>query len=245
MPSLRTLVIAGVATLLVALLVAFPARLAWQWAAPPGVALQGISGTIWSGHAREASAGGVYLTDIRWRFHPLALFGGRLEYGVNAAPVAGFVEADVAVAPGGAIRLQDVSASLPIAALDPFIEVAGLAGDIDLRLTRLIVEDGLPVEAQGTIALSGLVIRPLAPSPLGDYEATIETVDGVIRGAVEDLSGVLDLSGTLEFRPDRSYLFTGLIGTRPGAPAAVDQQLQYLGSADAEGQRRLRLEGQL
>lgn len=245
MLSLRTLVVAGLATLVVGLVVAFPARLAWRWVEAPGVSLQGISGTIWTGHAREASAGGLYLTDVRWRFQPLALFGGRLEYGISAAPLTGFVEADVAVSPGGAIRLQDVAAQLPVAALDPFIEVAGLAGDVDLRIARLVFEDGLPVEAEGTIALTALVIRPLAASPLGDYEAKIGTVDGVIRGAVADASGVLEVSGNLELHPDRSYLFTGLIATRPGAPAAVDQQLQYLGSADAEGRRSFRLEGRL
>ena len=41
MPSLRTLVIAGAATLVVGLAAAFPARLAWQWVEPPGVAFAG------------------------------------------------------------------------------------------------------------------------------------------------------------------------------------------------------------
>lgn len=245
MPSLRTLAIAGVATLVVGLVIAFPARLAWQWLAPPGVALQGISGSIWSGRAREASAGGVYLTDVQWRFHPFAIFAGRIEYGVRATPVAGFIEADVSIRAGGTTGLENASASLPIAALAPFIEVAGLDGDIDLEIERLLIRDGLPSEASGTVTLSGLVIRPLATSVLGDFGATFETVDGVVRGDVRDLSGVLDVTGNVELRPDRSYSFTGMIGARPGAPQEVDAQLQYLGSADAEGRRSFRLEGQL
>lgn len=245
MPSLRTLVLAGVATLVVGLVIAFPARLAYQWIAPPGIALQGVSGTVWRGQAREASAGGLYLTDVRWRFHPLALLTGSIGYTVSAVPATGFVEADVSVGAGGSVRLANVAASLPISTLGPFIAVDGLAGDISAQIDGLIVEDGLPVEADGTVALSNLVIRPLAPSVLGDFQATIETADGVIRGDVEDLSGVLDVTGTVELRPDRTYSFTGLIGTRPDAPATVDQQLQYLGSADADGRRRFRLEGRL
>jgi general secretion pathway protein N len=244
-PSLRALVIAGAAALLVALVIAFPARLAWQWLAPPDVALQGISGSIWNGRAREASAGGLYLTDVRWRFHPFAIFYGRLEYDVRATPVAGFIEADVSLRAAATTGLENASASLPIAALAPFIEVAGLDGNVDLEIDRLLIRDGLPIAADGTVTLSGLVIRPLATSVLGAYQASVETVDGVVRGDVRDLSGVLDVTGSVELRPDRSYSFTGMIGTRPGAPQALDRQLQYLGSADAEGRRSFRLEGQL
>lgn len=245
MSSLRTLVIAGAVTFVAALVIAFPARLAWQWAAPPGVALQGISGSIWNGRAREASAGGLYLSDVHWRFHPLAVLAGRIEYAVSGAPVAGFMEADLSIRAGGAIGLENVMASLPIAALDPFIEVAGLDGVVNVEIERLLIRDGLPVGADGTITLSNLVIRPLASSVLGDYQATVATVDDVVRGEVGDLSGVLDVTGSVELRPDRTYAFTGLIGTRPGAPQEVERQLQYLGSADAEGRRSFRLEGQL
>jgi general secretion pathway protein N len=245
MPSLRTLVIAGMATLVVALLIAFPARLAWQWIAPSGVALQGISGSVWNGQAREASAGGLYLADVRWRFRPFAILAGRIEYAVSAAPVAGFIEADVSILAGGTTGLENVAASLPIAALGPFIEVTGLDGEVHLEIDRLLLRGGLPIDADGRVALSGLIIRPLAPSVLGDFQASVATADGVVRGTVEDLSGVLDVTGAVELRPDRSYSFTGLIATRPGAPHEVDRQLQYLGSADAEGRRSFRLEGQL
>lgn len=245
MPSLRTLAIAGVAALVVGLLSAFPARLAWQWIAPQGVAVQGISGSIWSGRAREVSAGGVYMSDVRWRFHPLALFRGRIEYGVSAAPVSGFIEADVSIRAGGTTGLENLTASLPIAALGPFIEVAGLDGDIDLEIGRVLIRDGLPMDANGTIILSNLVIRPLAPSVLGDYQADVETIEGIVRGEVEDLSGVLDVTGSIELRPDRSYVFSSMVGTRPGAPLEIDRQLQFLGTADAEGRRGVRFEGRL
>jgi general secretion pathway protein N len=245
MPSLRTLVIAGAAALVVALVIAFPARLAWQWIAPPDVALQGIAGSIWNGRAHEASAGGVYLTDVRWRFRPLAVVRGRIEYTVSAAPIGGFIEADVSMQAGRTTGFENVAASLPVAALGPFIEVAGLDGEIDLEMDRLLIRDGVPVDANGTITLSSLVIRPLASMALGDYRASVETVDGILRGDVEDVSGVLDVTGTFELRPDGSYVFTSLVGTRAGAPQEIDRQLQFLGAADAEGRRSVRFEGEL
>jgi hypothetical protein len=95
------------------------------------------------------------------------------------------------------------------------------------------------------IDVVSLVVRPLAASTLGDFRATVETVGDTLRGNVEDLAGVVDVSGTIELTPDRNYSFVGLIAARPDAPSAVRDQLQYLGSADASGRRSFRLEGRL
>lgn len=245
MPSLRTLVIAGTVTLVAGIVISFPARIAYRWADPPGVALQGISGTLWRGRASEASAGGIYLSELRWRFRPQALLAGRAEFALSATPPSGIIEADVGTTAGGLVQLSNVSASLPIGTLQPLVTVSGLHGDLRVSLARLVIDHGLPVEADGTIDVANLVIRPLASSVLGDFQATLETADGVVRGAVRDLAGVLEVTGTAELRPDRSYSFAGLIATRPGAPAGVEEQLRYLGSADARGRRNFRLEGQL
>lgn len=245
MPSLRTLLVAGVLTLIAGIVIAFPARVAYQWVSPPGVALNGIEGTLWNGQAREATAGGIYLADLRWRFHPLALLTGHAEFAISATPVSGSLQADVAAGADGSLRLSNVAAAMPVSALDRIVAVSGLAGDINVRLERLTIDNGLPVEAVGTVDLANLVIRPLAPSPLGNFQATLETENGVVRGDVKDVAGVLDVSGKAELHPDRSYVFAGLIGSRQGAPATVEEQLRYLGSADAQGRRRFRLEGQL
>ncbi|HEX7720419.1 MAG TPA: type II secretion system protein N [Woeseiaceae bacterium] len=243
--SMRRLVIAGVVTLILGLIISFPARIAYAWFASPAVSLSGISGSVWRGQASEGAIAGIYVTDLRWRFRPLALFQGEAAFGVAAQPVSGFIDADIGVGFGGSVRLSNVSAALPIRSLDRLVAVNGIDGDLRVQLERVILEDGVPVDATGVVDVANLIIRPLAASPLGDYRATVATESQTIRGTVEDMSGVLDVSGDIELSPDRSYSFIGLIAARPEAPAAVSDQLQYLGSADAEGRRSFRLEGQL
>ena len=46
MPTRRRLIIAGILTLVAGLIILFPARVAYNWIAPPGISLSGISGSI-------------------------------------------------------------------------------------------------------------------------------------------------------------------------------------------------------
>jgi hypothetical protein len=85
----------------------------------------------------------------------------------------------------------------------------------------------------------------LSAGALGDFRAQFVTNDGAISGTVEDLSGVLDVIGTISISPDRSYSLVGDVAARPGAPPSIEQQLRFLGSADERGFRQFRFEGQL
>ena len=78
MPQQKRLVILGISTLVIALLVQFPARVAYHWAAPAELSLSGISGSIWQGAAAEGQVNLIYLRNLRWKFSPWSLFVGKL-----------------------------------------------------------------------------------------------------------------------------------------------------------------------
>jgi hypothetical protein len=67
----------------------------------------------------------------------------------------------------------------------------------------------------------------------------------VISGVVEDLSGVLDVSGTFVLNRDRTYSFVGQVAANANAPDTVLEQLRFLGSPDERGRREFRFEGRL
>ena len=125
------------------------------------------------------------------------------------------------------------------------LPLSGIEGDIRLDIEELVVEEGVPVEVTGTLTISNLVSRYLSPMPLGDYRAKFETQAEDILGSVDSISGVLDLIGTIKLSRDRSYRFTGKIAAKSNAPISISQQLQLLGSPDAQGRREFRIEGRL
>jgi hypothetical protein len=106
--SRKTLLLVGLLTFVAAVILMFPARVAYDWFAPPAVQLSGLEGTIWSGSAAEVSASGLYLRDLKWRLRPLRLVTGKVAASFEASPSSGFLEADIAAGLGGVITLSNV-----------------------------------------------------------------------------------------------------------------------------------------
>lgn len=242
---MKRFVIAGLLVFVVVLVVTFPARIAYQWFAPPDIRLTGISGSIWHGSATEGLASGAYVRNIRWRIKPLALFSGKLAFTTSSNPASGTLLTDIAVSPDGTLTFSALSGNLPLDLVHPALQQNGIGGDVRFEFESLVVRDGLPVAASGSVTIANLYSSVLSAQPLGDYRADFETISEGISGTVSDVAGVLDLAAVLSLGPDRSYSLIGDVAARPGAPPSIEDQLRFLGSPDARGYRQFRFEGQL
>ena len=212
----KRLVLIGVATFVVAVFVVLPARVAYHWFVPPTIQLAGIDGSIWSGSAREVTASGIYLRDVEWRVRPLSLFTGRLGMSVSANPASGFLETDLALTFGGDVILSDLRASVPLQMFAQLLNMPGLSGEASVELASLRVDDGLPVEADGTLTVARLTAPLVDPGPLGAYR--------------------------LEFMDNE---FLGLVAANEQTSEKLRGQLRFLGSPNDRGQHEIRLEGVL
>ncbi len=241
----KTLLFVGLLTFVAAFLFMFPARIAYNWLAPPTLQLAGLDGTIWSGSANEASISGLYFRDLKWRLRPLRVFTGKLAASIEASPSSGFLQADVAAGIGGDITLGDVNASLPLRDFAALARMPGLSGNASIQLVKLRIRDGLPVAAEGTVAVADLVAPMVDPSPIGSYRAEFFTDAGAVVASVEDVSGMFDLAGSLTISGDRNYQFLGKVAATDSTPEKLRRQLRFLGAPNDRGQHDIRLEGQL
>ena len=157
----------------------------------------------------------------------------------------GFFDADIALGLGGSVTLSDVAAAVTLATLADAFPLNGIEGDVSLQFEELVIKNGLPVEATGTLDIANLVSRYLSPAPLGDYRAEFQTADDGVLGSLEAISGVLELDGTIRLTADRNYQIVGQVAAKPNAPSSITQQLQFLGTPDSQGMREFRIEGQL
>jgi len=237
---MKRLVIAGIFVFLLLLIATFPARVAYTWLAPPEIQLSGISGSIWNGAATEGKAAGAYIRNLKWRFRPAALLSGKLAFTTSGNPAGGTMNTDVAISTNGNLTLSDFVGTLPLDLVHQSFQQAGIRGDVLLQLDTLVIQDGLPVAALGTITVSDFFAPLLSTS-----RANFQTSDDGIVGTVENLTGVLDVTGTIALTQDGSYTFIGEVGATAETPRSITDQLRYLGSADARGQRPFRFEGQL
>lgn len=246
MATRRRLIIVGVLTLVAGLIMLFPARVAFNWFAPPEIRVSGISGTIWSGTASHATGGGLYVSNLQWRIQPLRLFTAKLAYAVSGSPGAGSLEADLAFGIGGDIYLTNMSAFVPLQSLEAASGVRGIGGTASAEFERLVFSNGLPVSAQGSIEVSDLVLPLVSQTSIGGYSAKFLTQEDGVVASVDDTDGVVDIiDGRLKLASDRNYEFFGRLATKPETPPQMRQQMQFLGSPNDLGQYELRLEGQL
>lgn len=245
LPALKRLIIAFVSTLVVGLLVFFPARVAYHWFAPPIVALSGITGSVWRGSASQANIAGLYLGELRWRMRPLALLRGRASFDVGANPAGGVLDGNAAIGFNGDLHLAKTRASLPLDAIAGQLRVTGLRGTATADIERLQLSDGVPVAADGSAEVRGLVLPLVSPQPIGGYRVEFFTQEDGVVASVEDTDGFVDIAGRLLLTGDRSYEFIGQLAPKPETPPTVVEQMRFLGSPNARGQYELRLEGKL
>lgn len=235
----------GVATFVAGIVLMFPARTAYTWFAPPELRLSGFSGTIWSGAASEGHVSGIYLHGLKWKISPLSILGARIMYAIEAGTAFGPVSGRAGMNASGAIVIEDLDSTLAVQQFRDLFQLQGFDGTLDVHLESLVLRDGVPTEAKGTIRLSNLMARQLSPNAIGDFQADFSSDDDGIVGSVEDLGGVLDVAGIIRIGNDRNYSFIGKVAASPDAPRGLSDQLQMLGPADDRGQREFRIEGRL
>jgi general secretion pathway protein N len=243
--SRSRLLTVGLFTLVVGLLVFFPARVAYRWFVPDGVLLSGISGSIWSGSARAAQAGGVHVRDLTWHMRPLALLRGKLGYAIEAIPGSGFVDGNLAVGVTGIVTFTDLRASMSLQSIRQSIGIPGLQGSVNVQFERLVIDAGFPVTADGSLEVSDLVAPMVHRASIGGYRAEFFTQDSGVMASVEDTDGLVDIAGILQVSADRSYKFVAQLAPKSNTPSGLRQQMQFLGSTNERGQYELRLEGEL
>lgn len=239
------LITAGAVILVVGLVTTFPARVAYNWFAPPSLRLETISGSVWNGRAAQAQAVGIYLRNLTWRIKPLALFAGKAAFAVTAEPQSGFVDATVALGITGTIRLQDLQASLPLQPFESSVGMPGLRGNVNLQFDRVVIKDGVPVAANGELAVADLVAPMIYRGSIGGYRAEFFTQNTGVVASIVDTDGVVDIAGSLEIAPDRSYEFLAQLAPKAETPSKLREQMRFLGTANERGRYELRLEGTL
>lgn len=243
--STRGLFLLAVLVAFVSLVMLFPARVAYRWAAPTAIAMSGIHGTVWRGKADALAAGGLVMQEVHWKFRPLRLLTGAMSYRVDGAFQSGFLQGHVALGIGGDLTVSELRATVPLAPFAQTLRVSGLKGEASARFGRVVIRDGFPIAAKGVVDVNNLVAPKLSRESIGGYRAEFFTQDDGISASIEDTDGVLDLAGSLRLNSDRSYQFIGQILPKPQTPASVRQQIQYLGNPNERGQYELRIEGRL
>jgi hypothetical protein len=233
-------------------LAAFPAATALRWFGPPGLAVAGVTGTLWNGGAASCSVGGFTAEALRWRLRPTSLLVGRITANVEARIPDGFVNG-VVTASSSQVRFSELRGATSLPGLANLLPLKGMRGQASIALDELVLENGWPATIIGQLKLAGLETMPLIPDgrgsllPLGDYTITfVPAPAGALAAEFVDDGGPLEVSGSLNMDDTRTYVIDALVEPRSGAPESLVEGLKIMtAEPDAEGRRRLNLTGSL
>lgn len=244
-------VLLGLASFLIFLALLAPATLlADQF----GQRLSGFSAQAVEGSASRGSMSGVHWHGLRidrlsWRWRPLALLAGRLEFSLRSDDPELMLTGDAAFGFNRRLQFRQLVGQLPVGRLGQLAASNKLPVDgvvaFDLPALELNAS-GWPLAAQGAVQLLNLRALLGQPLNLGDYRLQVEPAgaDG-IRGQLKDANAPLALDGTLNLTPDGRYRLNGQVALRETGNAALRQALSLLGPPGGDGRWTLNFSGAL
>lgn len=228
------------------MLVVLPAR--WVGGLLPPVAqCTEWRGTVWRGACGQLTVQipgqqPITLESASWKLQPLRLLRGRLAADVVLEDARGEANGSIEMAPGGLLRLRDVTAR---ARLDPQFPgglPTGWSGRLDMQSLELDWQVDRLQHLQGEFSFHEL--RDERGREIGSFRASFPASEGPpFKGELTDLGGPLELRATVELTADRNWSLNGTVMARGGDDGGFRRYLEALGAPDASGRYPLSATG--
>lgn len=198
----------GVAAFLLILVMNFPASYVRGTLqdALPGLQLDNISGSVFSGQSGSASYAGLDLGTVDWRLQPSALLLLRIEYRLAISHPDNTGHVNVGIRAGGDVYGKALDMQLlPDRLLNRFSPVTlGTRGGVEMRIDSFELQGKELRNVSGTLRWrDGAVESPLV-LPLGDLGMVLESRDSTLA-AVVNRGGDMGLSGEILLQPGNRY----------------------------------------
>lgn len=227
-----------------------PASVAWKMVAPrvPALQLSDVGGSVWDGHAAQASVAGQPLGALDWRTELLPLLHGDVRVHAHVKGVDSEGRAIITRRLDGLILVHDAEVELPGSVLQGTlgIESLRLGGRLHLKAREARIRNAWFVSLDGTGRWQDASVSGAAEAHLGDIvlrfsEPSPPTIIGDVR---DDGHGPLLIRGKLSALPT-GYTLDARLRPRDPNDLQTQEALRYVGQRQPDGSVLLRAGGQL
>jgi general secretion pathway protein N len=202
-----------------------------------GLALQSVSGTVFSGKAGRVVHDGHDLGPVSWSFRPVALLLGRIEYQVMLDGPLFQGRGYLGTALGADIIAHDLVGELqPDALVNRYLPVpVETSGTVTLTLDSMKVRDGFPSELTGIVRWTEAAILEPVALAFGKVEVNLVSTGDAIVAEISSAGADAAVSGDLTLLAADEYRMQLVL--KPGAetdPGFTDM-LESYGKPQADG----------
>ncbi|RTZ65150.1 MAG: hypothetical protein DSZ29_04685 [Aquificaceae bacterium] len=246
--KLRNLILLGIASFAVTAIWKTPARFAYQYAPHDKVQLQGLSGTIWKGEAKELISKTFTLNNLAWSINlleSLKSFSLKTDIAVQDPELTmnGLVGINLAKT----ISLDNTQIETTGAFISKIQKIAKFSGDLKGNIKHFSLAKGeLPVLDASYQWKQGILTAPIKIQPAGDYALSITPSDKGLSAKISSKDAPLMLSGTANI--DDKWQYVTDIKIKPAnasAKGTMNILRMAVGKLESDGSAVIKQKGQL
>lgn len=216
----------------------FPATVVFSFVKLPGnVKLAFVSGTVWSGRARQLTISGINLGSIKWDLHPLNLMMGELSADISVINNKQFINTEVNLSYSGKVELEetrfliDLSSLQPLTYGMPFSYTGKASGYFPVSFFHKNNYVGL----NGKLSLTSMEMTSPQQQSFGDFIVDFRAEkEGATSGKIKDSSEILNLTGQLTLKKNGQFNFSAKLAVREKG-SSLEEMLAFLGKKDSSG----------
>lgn len=249
MRLLRWLLLALLVLLVLAVVVAWtlPAQLAWRVVADRAgsVQLEGISGSVWRGHADRLSVAATPVGTLDWQLQPAALLRGQLRAQLQLSGPRVQGRGQVTRLRDGRLDVRGLHLTMPAEQLQPALGLPSLQllGTFQVDVAHALVEHVWFDALQAHAVWQDAGVAGSARAAFGAVLADVNLDDaGRVVGRLHDGGGPLMVQGRLQASPI-GYTLVAHLRPRDRDNFNLQEALMYIGQRQPDGSVLLRVEG--
>jgi general secretion pathway protein N len=210
------------------------------------VRLNGVSGTIWHGHAATMEIFGQPIGTLDWDLQPAPILHGSAIAMLHVVGPGLVATSTVERAMGKSAVFSDATINVPARFLAAAIDIPALQlnGQVEIKIDKAHLSGIWFDDVQGQAHWRNASVTGAAQADFGEIESKFaSTPDGAIAGTVHDTGGMLIADGTFRAVVG-SYEAQARLAARDGNPQ-VTEALQYIGQAQSDGSVVLLIRGRM
>ena len=208
---------------------------------PQNIKLTSLSGTVWSGKAKQIKISGIDLGAVKWELHPFHFLLGELSADVQVKNKNQYIKSEINISSSGKISLEETRFQIELSSLAPLTYgmPVSYSGAVSGYLPVSFFDKNNYVGLNGKVSLSSIELISPQPQYFGNFTVTLRAEkEGATSGIIKNVGGELLVDGELKLTKAGKFNLSAKLSART-KNSSLDQMLSFFGHKNKSGHVQL------